>query len=220
MDYIISMLPMLLKGTVTSLKLFAFALVLSIPLGLPVALQLRSRFRPLRWIANIYVYIFRSTPLMLQLVIIYFGLPRIPGIGPYLLLDRFHAAILAFVLNYIAYFAEIYRSGLLGVNRSQFEACQVLGLSHWQTQTRVIFPQMFRICLPSVANEVITLLKDTSLLYAVSVAELIHNAEAIVNRDANMTALMVALVIYMILNFFLTVILKHLESRFSWGKNL
>ncbi len=107
--------------------------------------------------------------LLLQLLFIVFGLPLIPVIGEYLVLDRFVAACLGFILNYAAYFAEIFRGGLLAIDKGQYEASQVLGLNRWQTMTRVILPQMFRVALPAVANESVTLVKDTALLYAVAV---------------------------------------------------
>jgi len=218
MGYILRLLPSLLSGAATALVLFFVVLLCSIPLGFLFTLCLRSRVGAVRAAANVYVYIFRSTPLMLQLIIIYFGLPYLPVVGEFLKLERFSAAILGFILNYAAYFAEIFRGGLLGVDRGQYEAAQVLGLTKTQTTVRIIIPQMVRIALPSVGNEIITLLKDTSLLYAVSVPEIIKNAQIAVNRDANFTALGLALVIYMALNFVLTVVIKKLEGLMKWGE--
>jgi len=218
MGYILRLLPSLLSGAATALVLFFVVLLCSIPLGFLFTLCLRSRAGVVRAAANVYVYIFRSTPLMLQLIIIYFGLPYLPVVGEFLKLERFSAAILGFILNYAAYFAEIFRGGLLGVDRGQYEAAQVLGLTKTQATVRIIIPQMVRIALPSVGNEIITLLKDTSLLYAVSVPEIIKNAQIAVNRDANFTALGLALVIYMALNFVLTVVIKKLEGLMKWGE--
>lgn len=217
MGYILSLVPPLLEGAKTALVLFFITLFVSIPLGFVFTLILRSRFKLLNWLGNAYIYLFRSTPLMLQLFIIYFGLPYLPVIGKYLVMQRFHAAVLGFVLNYAAYFAEIFRGGLLGVDKGQYEAAKVLGLTKAQTMFRVVIPQMVRIALPSVGNEVITLLKDTSLLYAVAVPEIIHNAKVAVSRDANITALGLALLIYMLLNFVLTVLLKKTEGFLKWG---
>lgn len=218
MDYALSLMPSLIAGAGTALLLFLIVILCSIPIGFMVTLCLRARLRIVRWIANTYVYVLRSTPLMLQLFIIYFGLPYMPVIGKYLIMQRFSAAVLGFVLNYAAYFAEIFRGGLLGVEKGQYEAAQVLGLTKSQTTFRIIIPQMVRIALPSVGNETITLLKDTSLLYAVSVPEIIHNAKIAVSRDANITALGLALIIYMVLNFVLTVAVKRLEGAFRWGE--
>ena len=218
MEYILSLMPPLLAGAKTALILFFTVLLCSLPFGFVVTLLMRVRFAPVRWLATAYVYILRSTPLMLQLFVIYFGLPKLPGIGPYLTMQRFPAALLGYILNYAAYFAEIFRGGLLGVDKGQYEAAQVLGLTRPQTTVRIVLPQMVRISLPSVGNEVITLLKDTSLLYAVSVPEIIHYAKVAVSRDANITALGIALLIYMALNFLLTVLLGQLEAKFRWGE--
>ena len=158
----------------------------------------------------------RGTPLLLQLLIITFGLPMIPVIGEYLILDRFVAATLGFILNYAAYFAEIFRGGLLGIDKGQYEAAKVLGFNKWQTTIKVILPQMFRIALPSVANESITLVKDTALLYAVAVPELLHFAQTAVNRDFTIIPFFVAGVIYLIMTIILSMFFKWLEKRFKF----
>lgn len=158
----------------------------------------------------------RGTPLLLQLLFIVFGLPLLPVIGDYLVLDRFVAACLGFVLNYAAYFAEIFRGGLLAIDRGQYEAAQVLGFNKWQTMTRIILPQMFRVALPTVANESITLVKDTSLLYAVAVPELLHYAQTAVNRDFTIVPYFVAAVIYLVITLLLTMILKRIERKYQF----
>jgi polar amino acid transport system permease protein len=158
----------------------------------------------------------RGTPLLLQLLFIVFGLPLLPVIGDYLVLDRFVAACLGFVLNYAAYFAEIFRGGLLAIDRGQYEAAQVLGFNKWQTMTRIILPQMFRVALPTVANESITLVKDTSLLYAVAVPELLHYAQTAVNRDFTIVPYFVAAVIYLVITLLLTLILKKIERKYQF----
>ena len=173
----------MLEGAQTTVLLFLIAIVVSIPLGFLLTLAVRSSIKPISWLAQIYIYLMRGTPLLLQLLVITFGLPMIPVIGEYLILDRFVAASLGFILNYAAYFAEIFRGGLLAIDKGQYEASQVLGLNKWQTMTRIILPQMFRIALPAVANESVTLVKDTALLYAVAVPELLHFAQTAVNRD-------------------------------------
>ena len=158
----------------------------------------------------------RGTPLLLQLFIITFGLPMIPVIGEYLILDRFVAATLGFIMNYAAYFAEIFRGGLLAIDKGQYEASKVLGFNKWQTTIKVIVPQMFRIALPSVANESITLVKDTALLYAVAVPELLHFAQTAVNRDFTIIPFFVAGVIYLIMTLILSMFFKWLEKRFKF----
>lgn len=137
-------------------------------------------------------------------------------IGEYLVMDRFVAACLGFILNYAAYFAEIFRGGLLAIDKGQYEASQVLGLSKWQTMRRVILPQMFRIALPAVANESVTLIKDTALLYAVAVRKLLHFAQTAVNRDFTITPFFVAGLIYLIMTLVLTMFFKWLERRFKF----
>ena len=206
----------MLLGAQMTVLLFLIVIVLSIPLGFILTLAVRSRFKPLSWLTQIYIYVMRGTPLLLQLLFICFGLPMIPVIGDYLVLDRFVAACLGFILNYAAYFAEIFRGGLLAIDKGQYEASQVLGLNKWQTMTRIILPQMFRIALPAVANESVTLVKDTALLYAVAVPELLHYAQTAVNRDFTIVPFFIAGIIYLIMTLLLTVLFKWLERRFKF----
>lgn len=206
----------MLEGAQITVLLFLIAIVLSIPLGFLLTLAVRSSFKPLSWLAQSYIYLLRGTPLLLQLLFICFGLPMIPVIGEYLVMDRFVAACLGFILNYAAYFAEIFRGGLLAIDKGQHEASQVLGLNKWQTLTRIIIPQMFRIALPAVANESVTLVKDTALLYAVAVPELLHYAQTAVNRDFTIVPFFVAGLIYLIITIVLTMIFKWLERRFKF----
>jgi polar amino acid transport system permease protein len=215
-DYIISILKPMLEGAQMTVLLFLIAIVLSIPLGFLLTLAVRSSFKLVSWLAQAYIYVMRGTPLLLQLLFICFGLPMLPVVGEYLVLDRFVAACLGFVLNYAAYFAEIFRGGLLAIDKGQSEASQVLGLNKWQTTTRVVLPQMFRIALPSVANESITLVKDTALLYAVAVPELLHFAQTAVNRDFTIVPFFVAGVIYLIMTLVLTGFFKLIERRFKF----
>jgi polar amino acid transport system permease protein len=206
----------MLEGAQMTVLLFLIAIVLSIPLGFVLTLAVRSSFKPVSWFAQIYIYVMRGTPLLLQLLFICFGLPMLPVIGDYLVLDRFVAACLGFTLNYAAYFAEIFRGGLMAIDKGQYEAAQVLGLNKWQTMTRIILPQMFRIALPAVANESVTLVKDTALLYAVAVPELLHYAQTVVNRDFTIVPFFIAGIIYLILTLLLTVLFKWLEQRFKF----
>ena len=215
-DYLITILKPMLVGAQTTILLFIIAIVVSIPLGFALTLALRSSIKPISWLAQIYIYVMRGTPLLLQLLIITFGLPMIPVIGEYLILDRFVAATLGFILNYAAYFAEIFRGGLLGIDKGQYEAAKVLGFNKWQTTIKIILPQMFRIALPSVANESITLVKDTALLYAVAVPELLHFAQTAVNRDFTIIPFFVAGVIYLIMTIILSMFFKWLEKRFKF----
>jgi polar amino acid transport system permease protein len=216
LEYILEIIGPMLEGAKMTVLLFFIAIISSIPLGFLITYMVRSRIKPLAWLAHIYIYVMRGTPLLLQMLVICFGLPVIPGIGQYLVLDRFVAAYLAFVLNYAAYFAEIFRGGLLAIDRGQFEAAQVLGLGRWHTTTRIVLPQMFRIALPAVANESITLVKDTALLYAVAVPELLHFSLTAVNRDFTIVPFFVAGVIYLLMTLVLTLLFKVLERKLKF----
>lgn len=206
----------MIEGAQMTVLLFFIVILLSIPLGLLLTLAVKSRFKPLSWLAQLYITVMRGTPLLLQLLLICFGLPMIPVVGEYLVFDRFVAACIGFVLNYAAYFAEIFRGGLLSIDKGQYEAAKVLGLTKWQTTTRVILPQMFRVALPAVANESITLVKDTALLYAVAVPELLHFAQTAVNREFTIVPYFIAGVIYLAMTLILTVFFKWLERRYKY----
>ncbi|MFD1927798.1 amino acid ABC transporter permease [Sporosarcina siberiensis] len=216
LDYIISIMKPMLEGAQLTVILFLIAIVASIPLGFLLTLAVRSSFKPLSLFGHGYIYLMRGTPLLLQLLFIVFGLPLIPVIGEYLVLDRFVAACLGFILNYAAYFAEIFRGGLLAIDKGQYEASKVLGLNKFQTTTKVILPQMFRIALPAVANESVTLVKDTALLYAVAVPELLHFAQTAVNRDFTIVPFFIAGILYLAITLSLTLFFKWLERRFNY----
>lgn len=215
-DYISSILKPMLEGAQMTVLLFLIAIVVSIPLGFLLTLAVKSSYKPISWLAQLYINVMRGTPLLLQLLFICFGLPMLPVIGEYMVLDRFVAACLGFILNYAAYFAEIFRGGLLGIDKGQYEASQVLGLNKWQTMTRIVLPQMFRIALPAVANETVTLVKDTALLYAVAVPELLHFAQTAVNRDFTIVPFFIAGIIYLVMTLVLTMIFKWIERRFKF----
>lgn len=206
----------LLTGTTTTLELFALVIVISIPLGLGVTFLASGRNKVLRGIILVYVWIMRGTPLMLQLFFFCFGLPFLPVIGKYLVMDRFTAALLAFVFNYAAYFSEIFRGGLLSIDRGQYEAAQVLGFSKWQRTYHIILPQMFKVVLPSVANETITLVKDTALVTAIGVVELLHYAKTTVSRTADISSFIYAALIYLAITTVLTLVFKKLEKKYSF----
>lgn len=215
-DYFNTIIMPMLEGAQMTILLFIIAIVISIPLGFLITLAVNSRIKMISWLAQTYVYVMRGTPLLLQLLLICFGLPMIPVIGEYLIFDRFVAACIGFILNYAAYFAEIFRGGLLSIDKGQYEAAQVLGLNKWQTTTKIILPQMFRIALPAVSNESVTLVKDTALLYAVAVPELLHFAQTAVNRDFTIMPFFIAGIIYLLITLVLTVFFKWLEKRFKF----
>ena len=218
-NYWISVTTSLLSGAGKTVSLFLIVILLSLPLGFLLTLLAKNSFRPVAAIVNFYVYVMRGTPLLLQLLFVYFGLPYLPWIGQYLAFDRFPAACIAFVMNYAAYFAEIFRGGLLAIDKGQYEAAKVLGFNRFMTQILIVLPQMFRVALPSVANESITLVKDTALLYAVAVPEILHYAKAAVNRDFNVVPFLIAAVIYLAMILVLTLLFKWLEKRLNHGES-
>lgn len=215
-NYVISTFMRVGAGIGTTLKLFIITLAVSLPLGFILTMMVRSKIAPLRWIAKAFVYIMRSTPLVLQLLFIYFGLPLLPVVGQYFVLERFSAAVLGFILNYAAYFSEIFRGGLLAVNKGQFEAAKVLGLTPWQTITRIVMPQMLRVAMPSVSNETITLVKDTSLMFTLAVPEVLQFAKSAVSSTGKTFPFVVAGVIYLVMNFTVTWILKQVEQKIDY----
>ena len=208
MEYLSSLLPFMLEGTVVTLKLFFLTLIIVLPFGVFMALARMSKFKPLNGFTQFYIWVFRGTPLLLQLLFIYFGLGMI-GIN----IDRFVAAVVAFVLNYTAYLAEVYRSGIQSIDLGQFEAADVLGLSRWQTLTRIILPQMIKRVLPPIGNEVINLIKDTSLIYAIGISELLRVAKIAAVRDAIFVPFIVAAVFYLVMTAVIQQTFKWLESR-------
>jgi len=213
MDYIISIIPQMLMGTVDTLRLFFITIVLAIPFGIVLAFCRVSSFKVLRNAVAAYVYVLRGTPLMLQLLFVYFGLPFIPVIG--VRLDDFPAAVLAFVLNYGAYFCEIFRAGIQAIPRGQYEAAKTLGMNYVQTMRRIILPQVFKIILPPVSNETITLVKDTSLIYVLAMNDLLRTTRNLVQRDFNIMPFVVAAVFYLVMTLILTYGFNKLEKHYA-----
>ena len=199
MDKTLDTIRLMLEGSTITLEIFCVTLALALPLGLFVALGRLSHFRPLSRMLEIYIWIMRGTPLMLQLLFVYFALPMV-GI----LLPDIAAALLAFILNYAAYFAEIFRAGIQAVPRGQFEAARVLGMSAPLTMRRIILPQVLRITLPPVSNETINLVKDTSLVYILAMNDLLRVARTIVQREFDMTPFLIAGIFYLTMTAVLT----------------
>ena len=205
----------LVSGMGSSLMIFVLTLLFSMPLGLLVAFGRMSKIKPLQAVIKVFIAILRGTPLMLQLLVVNFA--------PYYLFRislprwyRFAAIIIGFSINYAAYFAEIYRSGIESIPKGQYEAAQVLGLNKFQTMIRIVFPQMIRVSLPSISNESVILIKDTALVYAIGVIDLLESAKSQVNTMANVTPYIVAAVIYLLLNTLLTMLFHQLEKKFSF----
>ena len=212
-----TMLILLGQGFFTTLSIFFLTLIGSLPLGLLVYFGKTSRIAPLRWAVNAYISIMRGTPLMLQLMVVYFGPNLLFGIT----LPsnwRFIAVIIGFIINYAAYFAEIYRGGIESIPRGQYEAAEVLGYTKTQTFMKIILPQMIKHVMPSVTNEVITLVKDTSLAYVIGVVEMFTRAKQINAAPGGMGlwAFLAAGVIYYVFNFIVTVVMDRVEKKMSY----
>ena len=210
MEKIVGTALLMLEGAEITLEIFSVTLLLSLPLGLLVALCRISKLGPLRHLMEFYIWIMRGTPLMLQLLFVYFALPMI-GIR----LPDIAAALLAFTLNYAAYFAEIFRAGIQSIGRGQYEAAKSLGMMYTQTMRRIIVPQMIRHVLPPVSNETINLVKDTSLIYILAMNDLLRVARTIVQREFDMTPFFVAAVFYLAMTFVLTWGFKKLEAYYG-----
>ena len=213
MDYIAKILPALLQGTGVTLQVFLITLALSVPFGLTLALLRISRFRLLGQLVNVYIWLMRGTPLMLQMLFIYFALPFAPVIG--VSLPDFPAAIVAFTLNYAAYFAEIFRAGIQSIDKGQYEGARVLGFSYPQTMRRIVLPQVLKRILPPMSNETITLVKDTSLIYVLAMNDLLRAARGIVQRDFTTMPFLVAAAFYLLMTLVLTLGFQHLEKKYA-----
>ncbi|MEG1771579.1 MAG: amino acid ABC transporter permease [Comamonas sp.] len=213
MEYVLSLLGPLSQGALVTLKLFVVTLVLAVPLGLALALARVSRFRALARLVNGYIWLMRGTPLMLQMLFIYFALPFVPVIG--VRFDDFPAAVVAFSLNYAAYFAEIFRAGIQSIDRGQYEGAKVLGLTYGQTMRRIVLPQIWPRILPPMSNETITLVKDTSLIYVLALKDLLRAARGIVQRDFTTTPFIVAACFYLVMTLVLTWGFQYLEKRYA-----
>lgn len=213
MSYILQVLPSLLNGAVVTLQVFFIVIVLSIPLGAILAFLMQVKFKPLQWLLTLYIWVMRGTPLLLQLIFFYYVLPSV-GIT----FDRMPAAILAFVMNYAAYFAEIFRGGIEAIPKGQYEAAKVLKFTQLQTIRFIILPQVIKIVLPSVFNEVINLVKDSSLVYVLGVGDLLLASKTAANRDATLAPMFIAGAIYLILIGVVTILSKRVEKKFSFYK--
>ena len=211
MSYLFEILPSLLSGATMTLQVFALVLLFSIPLGILLAFSLQVHWKPLHYVIDVYIWVMRGTPLLLQLIFIYYVLPSI-GIR----LDRVPAAIIAFTFNYAAYFAEIFRGGIATIPQGQYEAAKVLKFKPFDTVRYIILPQVTKIALPSVFNEVMSLVKDTSLVYALGISDLILASRTAANRDASLIPMFLAGAIYLLMIGIVTIVAKKLEKKFSY----
>lgn len=202
----------MLGGTLVSLAVFFLTLLAALPLALPLALARMSRSRALSGAVNAYLLVMRGTPLILQLIFVYFAPYYLFGLS----YDRFTAVILAFALNYAAYFAEIYRGGIEAVPRGQWEAAKVLGFTRAQTFFRIVLPQVIKRILPPMGNEVITLVKDTALAQTIGVAELFRAAQNASARQFSTAPIFVAGVFYFVMNWAVSAAFARAERRLAY----
>ncbi len=208
----IKMLEAMLQGTLISVEVFFLTLLLSLPLALPIALGRMSSNRLFSSLVNAYLLVMRGTPLILQLIFVYFAPYYLFGVS----YDRFVAVIIAFVINYAAYFAEIYRGGIESIPRGQYEAAKVLGFTRSQTFFRIIVPQVVKRIIPSTANEVITLVKDTALAQTIGVAELFRVAQNASARQFSTMPIFLAGVFYFVMNWVVSAGFTRLEKKLSY----
>ena len=208
-------LSKLLEGLVVSLSIFLITLLFSLPLGLFLSFGRMSRNPILQNATKVYISIMRGTPLMLQLFVVYYG--------PYYIFKiqlhpgyRMMAVYIGFVLNYAGYFAEIYRSGIQAMDKGQLEAAEILGYSSRQAFLRIIFPQVWKNILPSITNEVITLVKDTSLAFSISVMEMFTTAKAISSSKSSMLPLIMAGILYYSFNFIVAFLMERFEKKMDY----
>lgn len=211
MAYVIQILPQILDGLGITFGTFAVTLVLALPLGALISLGRVSKNRAVRSVLGVYTWVLRGTPLLLQMFFIFFGLPAI-GVQLFGRM-RLPYVYLAFVLNYAAYFAEIFRSGIQSVEKGQREAARLLGFTGWQMNVLIIWPQVIKKTLPSLGNEVISLVKDTSLVYALGLSEIFKIARSISTRDVTITPYLVVGVIYLVITAVITKLLQAAEKK-------
>lgn len=202
----------ILEGATISVKIYAVTLLFSIPLGMLCAMGKMTRITPLKWLLELYTWIFRGTPLLLQLFFSYYGLQILTGIE----LSKEMAAYITFILNYAAYFTEIFRAGIQSIDKGQYEAAKALGMNYRQTMRRIIIPQAVKVILPPTGNEAVTLIKDTALVSAIALADILRNAKSVVSRTASVEGYFIAAVLYLIMTFVIINIFKYIEKRFAY----
>ncbi len=198
-------------GLGISAQIFLITIVLSLPIGILLALVRISKVGILRKLAAMYIYVMRGTPLMLQIMFIYYGLPLMLNVQ----ISDFPAAILAFVANYAAYFAEIFRGGIQSIPKGQYEGAKVLGFTYKQTMWHIVLPQVVKRVIPPLGNETITLLKDTSLVYILAMNDLMRVTRAFVQRDFDTMPFLVAAIFYLVCTAILTKILAYVEKKYA-----
>ncbi|MBQ3593069.1 MAG: amino acid ABC transporter permease [Clostridia bacterium] len=233
MDQFLRVTGNLLEGFGMTLQIFAITLAFALPLGLIISFGSMSKFPPLRWLVKTFVWIIRGTPLMLQLIVIYYG----PGlaakwaqslgssfflidwIASWTLMERFTAVAVSFVINYACYFSEIYRGGIESISKGQYEAGQVLGMTKTQIFFKVVLLQVVKRIIPPMSNEIITLVKDTSLARTIAVYEVIWQAQAFIKRDGLLWPLFYTAVFYLVFSGILTLLFNYIEKKMSYFRS-
>ncbi len=205
------------QGLGVTLSVFALTLLFSIPLGFLGSQLSLAKNKPVRYIYNVYLIIMRGTPLILQVMFFYFGFNIImTSVGADFRIGKFESAVLSFVLNYTAYFSEIFRGGIQSINRGQYEAASVLGLTKGMTTRKIIIPQVFKIVMPSLGNEVITLVKDTALVSIIALGDLLQKTYSAAMREASIAPFIVAMIIYLGINAVVSLVLKRIEKKLDY----
>ncbi|WP_105616563.1 amino acid ABC transporter permease [Vallitalea okinawensis] len=210
MDNILNNTLYILEGSSITIKLYIVTFIFSIPLGVLCALMKISKSKMLNGLLEVYTWVFRGTPLLLQLFFIYFGLPVL-GVN----LTRFQAAAITFVLNYGAYFTEIFRGGIQSIDKGQYEAAKALGMNYYQTMKRIILPQAAKRVLPATSNEAITLIKDTALVAAIGLGDILRASKELVTRDFSVVPFIIAAAIYLALTWIIVMVFKKLEKKLA-----
>lgn len=203
----------MIQGIKIVLEIFVLTTIFSIPLGILVAYIRLSKNKVARAVTGFYIWIMRGTPLLLQMMFLYFGLPII---SQKLVFNQMPVALFAFTVNYAAYYAEIFRSGFQSIDKGQFEAAHVLGFDKWTMYKRIILPQVFKNVLPPVSNELINLVKDTSLVYILGLNDLFRMAMIASNRDVSFMPFVYVAIIYLVMTGVLTRLLSMLEKKYSY----
>lgn len=214
---IYKMIELMQDGMIETVKIFLLTIVFTLPLGMIVAFGRMSRYSVIKYITKLYIAVMRGTPLMLQLLVVYYA-PYYVFKIPLSMEYRFYAVIIGFVLNYAAYFAEIYRAGIESMPVGQYEAAKVLGYNKVQTFFKIILPQVVKKILPPMTNEIITLVKDTSLAFAISYIEMFSRAKAIAAAQTSMVPFVISGVFYFVFNLIVAFIMGRIEKRLDYYK--
>lgn len=213
-EHLLTIGKFIVSGAGNSLIVYGVTLLFSLPLGILGAIGRLSKFKVIGWILSVYTWIFRGTPLMLQLVFFFYILPSF-GI----VMDALSTACFTFVVNYTAYFIEIFRAGIQSIERGQYEAAKALGMNRTLTMKRIILPQAVKTILPPIGNEAVTLIKDTALCSVITLPEIMKNANAMIATYAEPSGYLVAAVIYLLMTFVIILLFRMLEKRYAYYEN-